>query len=48
MLGLLAQLVVNLFVDFLFQALIFLEEKGFPSHGHVHSGNIVVENNKCR
>ena len=35
-------------VAFYLQALIFLEEKGFPSHGHVHSGNIIVEQNKCR
>lgn len=28
-------------------ALLFLEEKGFPCHGHVHSGNIIIENNKC-
>lgn len=27
-------------------ALLYLEEKGFPPHGHVHSGNIVIENNK--
>lgn len=28
-------------------ALLYLEEKGFPTHGHVHSANIVIENNKC-
>ncbi|XP_053377160.1 slowpoke-binding protein-like isoform X2 [Mercenaria mercenaria] len=29
-------------------ALIYIEEKGFPPHGHVHSGNIVLDNNSCR
>jgi hypothetical protein len=31
-----------------FQALIFIEDKGFPPHGNVHSGNIVIDNNSCR
>ncbi|KAL4225971.1 hypothetical protein ACF0H5_013958 [Mactra antiquata] len=29
-------------------ALLYMEEKGFPSHGHVHSGNIVVDTNSAR
>lgn len=29
-------------------ALIYMEEKGFPPHGHVHTGNIAVESNCCQ
>ncbi|KAH3820535.1 slowpoke-binding protein-like [Dreissena polymorpha] len=29
-------------------ALIFMEEKGFPPHGHVHAGNVAVDSNCCR
>ncbi|XP_052779814.1 slowpoke-binding protein-like [Mya arenaria] len=29
-------------------ALLYLEEKGFPPHGHIHSGNIAVQVNSCR
>ncbi|XP_013404415.1 slowpoke-binding protein-like [Lingula anatina] len=30
------------------EALLFLSEKGFPSHGHVHSGNVFIQNSVCR
>lgn len=29
-------------------ALLYMEEKGFPPHGHVHTGNIMIDNNSCR
>lgn len=30
------------------EALIFLKERGFVSHGHVHSGNIIIQNGVAR
>ena len=30
------------------QALLYLEEKGFPAHGSVHSGNIMIHDGACR
>lgn len=30
------------------EALLFLSEQGFPSHGHLHSGNIIVQNGVAR
>ncbi|PIK47648.1 putative slowpoke-binding protein isoform X2 [Apostichopus japonicus] len=30
------------------QALIYLEEQGFPYHGNVHSGNVILERRTCR
>ncbi|KAL5013459.1 hypothetical protein ScPMuIL_007729 [Solemya velum] len=29
-------------------AMLYLEEKGFPLHGHIHSGNVMLQNNICR
>ena len=30
------------------QALLYLEEKGFPAHGSIHSGNIMLHDGACR
>lgn len=30
------------------EALIFLKERGFVLHGHVHSGNIIIQNGVAR
>ncbi|XP_059468852.1 slowpoke-binding protein isoform X2 [Neocloeon triangulifer] len=30
------------------EALIFLKERGFPSYGHLHSGNIILQNGAAR
>lgn len=30
------------------EALLFLRERGFPSHGHLHSGNIILQNGVAR
>ncbi|KAJ8301213.1 hypothetical protein KUTeg_020200 [Tegillarca granosa] len=39
---------IQLFGRQILEALLFLEEKGFPSHGHIHSGNIMYSNGCCR
>lgn len=30
------------------EALLFLRERGFPSHGHLHSGNVILQNGVAR
>lgn len=30
------------------EALIFLKERGFVSHGHLHSGNVIIQNGVAR
>jgi len=30
------------------EALMFLRKKGFPTYGHLHSGNIILQNGAAR
>lgn len=30
------------------EALLFLRERGISSHGHLHSGNVVIQNGVAR
>jgi len=30
------------------EALLFLKERGFPLHGHLHSGNVILQNGAAR
>lgn len=30
------------------EALLFLRERGFPSHSHLHSGNVILQNGVAR
>lgn len=30
------------------EALLFLRERGFPAHGHLHSGNVILQNGVAR
>lgn len=30
------------------EALLFLRDRGFPSHGHLHSGNVILQNGVAR
>jgi len=30
------------------EALLFLQEKGFPPFGHLHSGNVIIQNGVAR
>lgn len=30
------------------EALLFLRERGIPSHGHLHSGNVILQNGVAR
>ena len=30
------------------EALLYLQQCGMPPYGHLHSGNVIVENNTCR
>lgn len=30
------------------EALLFLRERGFPSHGHLHTGNVILQNGVAR
>ncbi|KAK3102227.1 hypothetical protein FSP39_009753, partial [Pinctada imbricata] len=39
---------IALFGRQILEALIYMEEKGFPIHGHLHSGNIILDNGVCR
>ncbi|KAL8617943.1 hypothetical protein ACOMHN_052894 [Nucella lapillus] len=39
---------VQLFGRQVLEALLYLEEKGFPVHGTVHSGNIMIPDGACR
>ena len=32
----------------LWQAMRYLKEKGFPWHGHLHSGNVLIQDGICR
>ncbi|PVD24707.1 hypothetical protein C0Q70_15192 [Pomacea canaliculata] len=39
---------VQIFGRQILEALLFLEEKGFPQHSNLHSGNVMLEDNVCR
>ncbi|XP_064606349.1 slowpoke-binding protein-like [Liolophura sinensis] len=39
---------IQLFGKQILQALLFLQSKGLPPHGHVHSGNVMICNRICR
>ena len=30
------------------EALLFLRDRGIPSHGHLHSGNVIIQNGVAR
>lgn len=30
------------------EALLFLRDRGIPSHGHLHSGNVILQNGVAR
>ncbi|XP_076469248.1 slowpoke-binding protein-like [Babylonia areolata] len=39
---------IQLFGRQVLEALMYLEEKGFPPHGSIHSGNIMIQDGACR
>ncbi|KAK7101505.1 hypothetical protein V1264_019880 [Littorina saxatilis] len=39
---------VQLFGRQILEALMYLEEKGFPRHGSLHSGNVMIHDGACR
>lgn len=39
---------VQRFGRHILEALLFLRERGIPSHGHVHSGNVILQNGVAR
>lgn len=39
---------VKVFGKQILMALIHAQSKGFPAHGHVHTGNIILDGNSCR
>lgn len=39
---------VQRFGRHILEALLFLRERGIPSHGHLHSGNVILQNGVAR